>query len=196
MNPDAPGRVLVLGIGNILWADEGFGVRAAEALHEAWELPPQVSVVDGGTQGLGLLPWVEDADTLLVLDAVDYGLSPGTLCTVDDDEVPRYLSAKKMSLHQTSFQDVLGLAALHGRVPSRMRLIGAQPAELDDYGGSLSPLLQACVQPAVREALRFLAGLGLPARARSGGGAPALAPPSVALRAYESGRPGDAEPGR
>ena len=179
-------RVLVLGIGNILWADEGFGVRAAEALHRAWEFPEQVRVVDGGTQGLGLLPWVEEADTLVVFDAVDYGVTPGSLCLIDDDEVPRYLSAKKMSLHQTSFQDVLGLAALHGRLPARMRLVGAQPENLDDYGASLTPRMQRCLAPAVGAALEYLAGLGVHAepRRRQAGD---LAPAAVGLESYERG---------
>ncbi len=64
--------VLVLGVGNLLWADEGFGVRAVEALHQRYELPPQVSLVDGGTQGLYLLDHVCAADKVLVFDAIDY----------------------------------------------------------------------------------------------------------------------------
>ena len=79
--------ILVLGIGNLLWADEGFGVRCAEALAERFALPPQVTVMDGGTQGLYLLPYVEDARRLLVFDAVDYGDPPGTLRVVVGDEV-------------------------------------------------------------------------------------------------------------
>ena len=51
-------ETLVLGIGNVLWADEGFGIRAAEAFNTRYILPPQVRVMDGGTQGIFLLPWV------------------------------------------------------------------------------------------------------------------------------------------
>ena len=72
-------RTLVLGIGNVLWADEGFGVRCVETLAEGWRFGPEVTLLDGGTQGLYLLPFLEDADALLVFDAVDYGLAPGTL---------------------------------------------------------------------------------------------------------------------
>jgi hydrogenase maturation protease len=54
-------RILVLGIGNILWADEGFGVRCVEALNAGWQFPPQVTLMDGGTQGLYLLPYVQEA---------------------------------------------------------------------------------------------------------------------------------------
>ncbi|HNI09025.1 MAG TPA: HyaD/HybD family hydrogenase maturation endopeptidase, partial [Thiobacillaceae bacterium] len=101
---DTSPRVLVLGIGNLLWADEGFGVRCVEALAERYSVPPQVTLMDGGTQGLYLLPYVEEADCLLVFDAVDYGDPPGTLRIVEGAEVPRFMGAKKMSLHQTGFQ--------------------------------------------------------------------------------------------
>ena len=104
--------IVVLGIGNVLWADEGFGVRCVEALQARWDFAPHVQLVDGGTQGLYLLPLVQDAARLLIFDAVDYGLAPGTLKVVENEDVPRFLGAKKMSLHQTGFQEVLMLATL------------------------------------------------------------------------------------
>ena len=82
------GKTLIMGIGNVLWADEGFGVRCVEALADAWSFPAEVTLLDGGTQGLYLLPFLEEADTLIVFDAVDYGLVPGTLKIVEGDEVP------------------------------------------------------------------------------------------------------------
>jgi hydrogenase maturation protease len=72
-------EALVLGIGNVLWADEGFGVRAVEALHAAFAFPPQVRLQDGGTLGLALYEQVASAPRVLVFDAIDYGLPPGTL---------------------------------------------------------------------------------------------------------------------
>ncbi len=110
-------RVLILGIGNVLWADEGFGVRAVEELARRWKFPDHVTLLDGGTQGLYLLPFLEEADVLLVFDAVDYGLEPGTIKVVEDDEVPRFMGAKKMSLHQTGFQDVIATAQLMDQCP-------------------------------------------------------------------------------
>src|SRR5574343_125316 len=80
-------RILVLGIGNILWADEGFGVRCVEALNAGWQFPPQVTLMDGGTQGLYLLPYVQEADCLLVFDAVDYGDEPGKLRDVIETQM-------------------------------------------------------------------------------------------------------------
>ncbi|MDU1806698.1 MAG: HyaD/HybD family hydrogenase maturation endopeptidase, partial [Bradyrhizobium sp.] len=103
-------RILVLGIGNILWADEGFGVRVVEEFHRRYAVPDNVTILDGGTQGLYLVNYVEEADGLIVFDAIDYGLAPGELKLVRDDEVPRFTGAKKMSLHQTGFQEVLSAA--------------------------------------------------------------------------------------
>lgn len=96
-------RVVVMGLGNLLWADEGFGVRVAERLYAHYHWPEYVEIVDGGTQGLNLLGYVESASHLLILDAIDYGLEPGTLRTYAGERIPAYLSAKKMSLHQNSF---------------------------------------------------------------------------------------------
>ena len=86
-------RIVVLGIGNLLWADEGFGVRCVEALHQRYTFADHVHVIDGGTQGLYLLPYVQEADRLLIFDAIDYGLAPGTLRLVRDDDVPRFMGA-------------------------------------------------------------------------------------------------------
>ena len=63
-------------------------MRAVEAFHRRFETPDECHVLDGGTQGLYLVQFVEDADHLLVFDAIDYGLAPGALRIVRDDEVP------------------------------------------------------------------------------------------------------------
>ncbi|MDP2781048.1 HyaD/HybD family hydrogenase maturation endopeptidase, partial [Devosia sp.] len=111
-------NVLILGIGNLLWADEGFGVRAVEELHRTYFFPDNVRVVDGGTQGIYLVQHIRDADVLVVFDAVDYGLPPGTLKRVEGDEVPKFLGIKKISLHQTGFQEVLAMAEMMGDYPA------------------------------------------------------------------------------
>lgn len=90
-------HVIVMGLGNLLWADEGFGIRVAERLYAHYHWPEYVEIVDGGTQGLNLLGYVEQASHLLLLDAIDYGLAPGTLQTYAGEKVPSYLSAKNES---------------------------------------------------------------------------------------------------
>lgn len=183
------GPIVVLGIGNLLWADEGFGVRCVEALAARWRFGPQVHLVDGGTQGLYLLPHVQAAACLLIFDAVDYGLEPGTLKLVEDDEVPRFLGAKKMSLHQTGFQEVLALARFTGGWPGHVLLVGCQPRELDDFGGSLSAPVRAALEPALEAALRQLVLWGAEPRPAAALSQAAPTVPVLAMGAYEGGRP-------
>ncbi|MBT3072056.1 HyaD/HybD family hydrogenase maturation endopeptidase [Rhodomicrobium sp. Az07] len=158
--------VLVLGIGNLLWADEGFGVRAVEALNRDYAFPDNVRLLDGGTQGLYLLDHITSTDILVVFDAVDYGLPPATLKLAENEDVPQFLGAKKMSLHQTGFQEVLATADLLGKLPRHLFLIGVQPVELEDYGGSLRDEVKARIPAVIDHALAYLARFGIEARRR------------------------------
>ena len=192
MSHQAAPRALILGIGNLLWADEGFGVRCVERLAETHAFDGDVTLLDGGTQGLYLLPFLDGIDVLVVFDAVDYGLPPGTMKVVEDAEVPAFMGAKKMSLHQTGFQDVIATAQLMGCCPGKLILIGCQPVELEDYGGGLRPQTAARIDEAIAIALDKLAALGLPARpGRSDFGN--LADPALTRAAYEGGRPSERE---
>ena len=180
-------EVLVLGIGNLLWADEGFGVRCVEQLAAQWQVPEGVTVMDGGTQGLYLLPYVQGARRLIVFDAIDYGLPAGTMKRVEGDEVPRFMGAKKMSLHQTGFQEVIAAADLTGQLPQELLLIGVQPEELEDYGGSLREAVKARLTDAVAMAVAQLRDWGCMVEARGASvGADATA---LDMESYEAGRP-------
>jgi hydrogenase maturation protease len=185
--------IVVLGIGNLLWADEGFGVRCVELLQRRYEFAPHVSLIDGGTQGLYLIQHVQAADSLLIFDAVDYGLEPGTIKVVENEEVPKFMGAKKMSLHQTGFQEVLALAELTGRYPRQVMLIGCQPQEIEDYGGSLRPALKQALEPALRLGLDCLQRWGAQPVPRSTPLAPedAITLPHLALDRYEAERPSE-----
>ncbi|MCI1191896.1 HyaD/HybD family hydrogenase maturation endopeptidase [Calidifontimicrobium sp. SYSU G02091] len=186
--------ITVLGIGNVLWADEGFGVRCVEALQQRWAFDDggeAVSLVDGGTQGLYLIQHVQAAGKLLIFDAIDYGLEPGTLKLIENDEVPRFMGAKKMSLHQTGFQEVLMLAQLTGQYPEQVLLIGCQPQELEDYGGSLRPVVKTALEDALALGLDRLRAWGARPVPRDAALAhdEAVTVPTLALGAYEAGRP-------
>jgi hydrogenase maturation protease len=159
-------KILVLGIGNILWGDEGFGVRAVEAFHRRYEAPDNVTLLDGGTQGLYLVHFVEEADDLLVFDAIDYGLTPGELKIVRDGDVPKFTGSKKMSLHQTGFQEVLSAADLLGRYPQRLALVGCQPLDLENWGGPLTSPVHGAIKAAVEAACAILGEWGVELRAR------------------------------
>jgi len=184
---------LILGIGNILWADEGFGVRAVEALHRHYAFPAGVRLLDGGTQGVYLVHHVRAARVLVVFDAIDYGLPPGTLKLIEGGDVPKYLGAKKMSLHQTGFQEVLAMAEMLGDYPQHILLVGVQPAQLEDFGGSLRPEIKACIRPAHAAALDWLAGHGIRAvlRTRPLAEIRALGGAEIDMARYEAGRPSE-----
>lgn len=190
MGGEAP-TALVLGIGNLLWADEGFGVRAVEELHRRYRFDDNVLVMDGGTQGVYLVQHIRDADILVVFDAVDYGLPPGTLKLVHGEEVPKFLGAKKISLHQTGFQEVLAMAEMLGDYPRHLLLIGVQPVELEDYGGSLREAVKAQIEPSIRHALQFLADHDIQATEREGvlSEDDTIASLEMTLGRYEGGRP-------
>ncbi|MDD2768900.1 MAG: HyaD/HybD family hydrogenase maturation endopeptidase [Methylococcus sp.] len=181
-----PPRVLILGIGNLLWADEGFGVRVAQALQRDYIFPENVTVMDGGTQGLALIPYVQESDVLIIADAVDFGLTPASLLEARDEDVPAYLHSGKTSLHQVSFQEVLALCKLMGRGPEQLYLVGVQPVDMKDYGGSLTPEVKAQLEPAIARILARLGELGLPAQPKPGRDGPADA---LDMAQYERHRP-------
>lgn len=183
---------LILGIGNLLYADEGFGVRAVEALNTGYAFPDSVRIMDGGTQGIFLLPWVRSAARLLIFDAIDFDLEPATLKLIQGDDVPRYMGAKKVSMHQAGFQEVLSSAVLTGEFPDDIALIGVQPEVLNDYGGSLTDSVKAKVAPAVELALDVLRGwdVSVTPRAEPLANSDLIGPGALEIGDYERGRPG------
>jgi hydrogenase maturation protease len=157
-----PGRRVVLGIGNILNRDEGVGVRALEELRRRSDPVPQLELVDGGVMGLALLPLVEECADLLVLDAIDAGEEPGSLIELGGDDI-RLFTGIKMSEHQITFQEVLGLALIRDRLPARLHLLGVQPADVA-IGLEMSPAVAATVPALLDRAVAVLGRWGLPTR--------------------------------
>lgn len=146
-------EVLVIGIGNILWADEGFGVRAVEAYHKRFADDSRVRVIDGGTLGAYLINEVMDAKRLLIFDCCDFKDKPGTMKVLRNDDI-RLWASTKISAHQAGMNDVLATAAIGGYEPEAITVIGVQPQQLDDYGGSLSAVVDQQIEPALIEAER------------------------------------------
>ena len=180
--------VLVLGIGNILWADEGFGVRAVEEFHAAMRpartmSPCSTAARRGSISCNSSRPATSSSSSTPSIT----GSSPATLRIVRDAEVPRFTGAKKMSLHQTGFQEVLSAADLLGRYPTRLALIGCQPQDLEDWGGPLTAPVAAAIEPALAAAVETLVewGVALHPRARSGETRPRLLAHDLDHDAYE-----------
>jgi hydrogenase maturation protease len=182
---------LILGIGNILWADEGFGVRCVEELNARYIFEDTTRLMDGGTQGMFLLPWVSSVSRLLIFDAIDFGLEPGELRVIFDDDVPQYMGAKKVSMHQTGFQEVLASARLLNGKPEQLALIGVQPQQLDDYGGSLRDIIRQRMPEAIDRACSVLQHWGVPfhKRATPLASVELTGPGELDMTSYELGRP-------
>ncbi len=134
----APGT-LVLGLGNPLMGDDGLGLAVLDQLRTDWELPPEIELVDGGTWGMNLLPLIEDAGRLVLIDAIRAGRAPGALVTLERNELPKYL-AHKFSPHQVDLKEILALAELRGTLAQDTVAFGAEP-DLIELQCGLSPLL-------------------------------------------------------
>ena len=163
----AHGTTLVLGLGNPLMTDDGIGLAALERLRDGWTLPDEVVLRDGGTWGLRLLPDVEDAARLLLLDAVDVGAEPGTVVVLERDELPRFLS-HKLSPHQVGVRDLLALADLRGALPKETVAMGIQPARVE-LGPDISSESHAAMAGLVGRVLRRLERWGHRVREPEGG---------------------------
>lgn len=183
------GAALVLGVGNILWADEGFGVRCVEAFAQRYSDADNITVADGGTQGLYLVDFLREHDPVVIFDAVDFGDAPGTMRLVRNDDIPAFVGAHKLSLHQAGLQDVIACAKLLGGCASDMLLIGVQPQELEDYGGSLRPLVREGIPAALDIAADYLEAHGFELVPRPEGVCQDVITPGLDLGSYESGRP-------
>ena len=166
-------------------------MRAVEALNAGYVFPSNVRLMDGGTQGMFLLANVRETQRLLLFDAIDFGLPGGELKVIHDADVPKYMGAKKVSMHQTGFQEVLATAELLGDYPERLALIGVQPVVLDDYGGSLRPQVKACIPAALHAALSVLRKWGIEVNQRKSPLSPSdrINPMELDIVSYERDRP-------
>jgi hydrogenase maturation protease len=160
-NGDLP-RTVVLGLGNPLMGDDRVGLTALNHLEDEWFIPRHVTLVDGGTWGMTLLPVVESADRLLVLDAIDIGTSPGTIVRLEGSDIPRVLG-QKLSPHQIDLREVLALAELRGSLPGELLALGIQPARIELLM-ELSPAVEARVPELVELAANALTEWGIPCR--------------------------------
>ena len=123
-------RINVLGLGNTMFGDEGFGVEVIRYLEKHADFPDNIQLVDGGTQGIYLLDYIEAADYLIVFDAIipkDYDRQ---VYVYKNDELPGFIY-RKMSSHQVGLSELISLARLQGKVPKDLILIGIPPVDLN-----------------------------------------------------------------
>jgi hydrogenase maturation protease len=123
-------KITILGIGNTLFTDEGVGIHLLPILEEKFKNDEDIEIIEGLTDGMKLLGLVEDAENLIIIDAINAGKDPGTIISLKGDEIPAYFGVK-MSIHQMGFQEVLLAAKLRERYPKRIAMFGLQPASLE-----------------------------------------------------------------
>jgi hydrogenase maturation protease len=138
--------------------DDGLGLAVLARLQEAWEIPAEVQLVDGGTWGMNLLPIIEAAQAVLLIDAINLDAAPGTLVVIPRSQLPRRF-AIKMSPHQVGMCDVLALAELRGTLPERAAAVGLQPDTIALSIG-LSDVLRRRLDEVVESAVRQLQAWG------------------------------------
>lgn len=152
------GIATVIGIGNLLMADDGVGVHAIQALRERYGSPAGLTFIDGGTMGLDLLPYIEEAARLMLIDAVDFGEPAGTVKVIEGPDVKMFLDLK-FSVHQIGIPDMLFAASFKGVLPSEMCLVGMQPLDIE-LGLELSPDVQEAMPRLIEAVLERLAKWG------------------------------------
>jgi hydrogenase maturation protease len=135
-------KTVVLGVGNLLFSDEGVGVHVVNKLMEM-ALPPEVEVIDGAVGGLGLMNVVMGADRLIVIDAVKGGGPPGSIYRLGAEDLTTYPDVYKMSVHEIGVLEVIRLSGLMGHTP-KTTVIGVEPKSLET-GMELSPEIQSKV---------------------------------------------------
>jgi hydrogenase maturation protease len=153
-------EIMILGVGCILYSDEGFGVRVIEAIQQRYEFPDNVLVVDGGVLGLNLLGVISQPDHLIVVDAIRNRGKPGDLYRLEGDAIPERIRAKN-SLHQVDFLEALTLCQALDRVPETV-IVGVEPGDIDTLSVDLTPMTEAKVGDVIAMVLAELDRIGVP----------------------------------
>ncbi|MGC8658717.1 MAG: HyaD/HybD family hydrogenase maturation endopeptidase [Desulfomonilaceae bacterium] len=153
-------RITVLGVGNILLRDEGVGVRVIEELKRNYTFPENVSLVDGGTQGLWLLATIQESDHLIVVDAVLGGGEPGSIYRFEKEDLPKGLRLKQ-SAHDSDLVEALNLCSLLENGPKSVVVIGVEPQDITPFGLELSPEIECRVEDMVNRVIMEVGKLGV-----------------------------------
>lgn len=153
-------EVVILGLGNTLLQDEGVGVHIVNRLIADHEFPPEIELVDGGTFGLDLLPYIENKRYVILVDAVNFQREPGYTQLIENDNILTQLNTL-MSVHHLGLSDVLSVAKLLDKEPKDICLIGIQPESID-AGLQISPTVTNAMETAIELIIQRLTQWGFP----------------------------------
>lgn len=158
-------RVLIAGVGNVLRADDAFGVEVARRMADL-PLPAGVHLVEIGIAGIALVQELQEGwDVLVVVDAVDHGRPPGTIMLIEPDVLDvSTLSVTERGdqladMHLATPERSMMLARALGVLPPTVLMVGCQIADPDAVGQGMTPAVTAAVDVAVKEIQRYLATL-------------------------------------
>ena len=152
-------HVMIMGVGNILLSDEGFGIRVVEALQQRYDFPDNVSVIDGGVLGINLMGVIAEADQLIVVDVIRNKGNPGDLYRIDEKDVPERIRAKN-SLHQIDFLESLTLCQALDKVPETV-IVGIEPQDIETLSVELTPTTAGRIDDMIQMVLSELDRLGV-----------------------------------
>ena len=171
--PPAPKRVAVIGLGNVFMGDDGFGPLAVEMFRCKYECSSDVEVLDLGTPGLDLTPYLHGADLVVVADAVDTDEKPGTLCIYREADVRGHRAQLRLTGHDPGLQKSLAHLRMAGETLSEVIIVGVVPESCEFGNGISSSVLIAC-SAAVDSIARLLVERGIDCFHR-----PAPVPPNI-----------------
>ncbi len=143
-------NIIVLGVGNILYSDDGFGIRVVQKLEAEYfdTIPDNVTVVDGGVLGINLLGVISGADRLIVVDTILNRGEPGDIHRLEGDAIPNRILGKN-SMHQVDLLEALSLCKLIGNVPKTV-IIGVEPKDIETLNPELTPAIANNVDAVVK----------------------------------------------
>ena len=151
---DSPRPIAIVGVGNLLLSDDGVGIHAVRRLRSDTRVESMARLIDGGTVGTDLLAEVCGCENLLIVDAVDAGLPPGTTIRMDlSGPDPQKIDTR--NAHQSGIPGLLDDLRLLGQAPRQVVLVGVQPAAIG-LGTQLSPEVAKALPAVSAEVVRQL----------------------------------------
>ena len=148
-------ETLILGIGNTLLSDEGAGIHALNLIRSEYTDIPNLTFLDGGTLSFTLAHWIEDCDNLIVFDAAELHMPPGSVKTFAGADMDSFLGAAKRSAHEVGLMDLMDIARITDTLPENRALIGIQP-EYMDWGMQPTQAVYRALPVAVNEAVKLI----------------------------------------
>ena len=152
-------KVIILGVGNILFSDEGFGIRVIEKIQKKYSFPEYVEVVDGGVLGLNLLGTISECEYLIVVDVIRNNGTAGSVYRLEGDEIPERMRAKN-SLHQVDLLEALTLCKALDNVPETV-ILGIEPEDIETTSLELTPAVREKIDDIIALVLKELDDLGV-----------------------------------